>query len=142
MIHQKSYGNVEFTLEDDKKTLQAMLNIVNGTNVVVSAKIYGSGVTVYGSGGMVHSIESKTPKTMTVIYGHNSTRTRDHKIVLGHRQPGDEQLHFEQKIVEFKFNFAEAEFKYPIHDEPKPTASITAVEFSFDVRHKKTHFSQ
>lgn len=133
MIPQKSYGNVGVTLEDEKRTLQAMLNIVNGTNVVVTAKIYGETSTIY-QGGLVHAIRAKTPKTMTVIYGHNATQTRDHKIVLGHRQPGDEKLDFQKEIVAFKYRFAEAEFKYPTHEESNPP-SITAVEFSFDVRH-------
>lgn len=143
-IHQKSYGNVENNVEPDskKKTLQAMLSIVNGTNVVVTAKIYGSSVVVYGVNGLGDSIMSKVPKTMTVVYGHNSTRTRDHKIVLGHRQPNDQQLDFQQKVVQYKYRFAEAEFKYPTHEESKPFEWITAVEFSFDVRYGTIHSNQ
>lgn len=119
-----------------------MLNIVNGTNVVVTGKIFGPKVISYGGGGIQQVLEKKTPKTMTVVYVHNSTQTRNHKIILGYRQPGDERLDLQQKVVGRKYRFAEAEFKYPIHEESQPTSSVTAVEFSFDVRHGKSHFNQ
>lgn len=66
---------------------------------------------------------------MTIVYGHNSTQTRNQKIVLGHRQPGDRQLNHQSKNVAITYRFAESEFKY--EDEQQ---FFTAVEFSFDVR--------
>lgn len=114
-----------------EKTLQAMLNIVNGTNVVVTGKISGPSVNVF-SGGMLQQMAKNSqrtiPKTMTVVYGHNSTKTRNRKIILGHRQNADKLLQFESKNVTFMYRFAETEFKY--HNDKQ---SITAVAFSFDV---------
>lgn len=114
-----------------EKTLQAMLSIVNGTNVVVTGKISGPSVNVYSSGmlsQMAKNSQRTIPKTMTVIYGHNSTRTRNRKIILGHRQPKDRPLETIAKNVTFTYRFAETEFEY--HNDKQ---SITAVAFSFDV---------
>lgn len=108
-----------------------MLNIVNGTNVVVRGKISGPSVSVF-SGGMLQQLaktsQRTVPKTMTVVYGHNSTKSRNRKIILGHRQQGDKLLRFESKNVTFMYRFAETEFNY--HNDKQ---SITAVAFSFDV---------
>lgn len=114
------------------KTLQLMLNIVNGSNVTVSGWIFGPSVNIltdrtlqqYAKNG-----QRAGPKTMTVVYAHNSTQTRNRKIILGHRQPGDRLIQFESKNVTFMYRFAESEFKY--HNEKQ---FITAVGFSFDVR--------
>lgn len=115
-----------------------MLNIVNGTNVVVTGRISGPSVSIFG-GGMVSQITNAgkrtAPKTMTVVYGHNSTRTRNRKIILGHRQNGDRLLGFESKNVTFTYQFAESEFKY-FNDKQ----SITAVAFSFDVSAQRCRY--
>lgn len=126
--------------EKNVTTLQAMLNIVNATNVIVTAELFGPSVSLTTmtnnfQRGIHQSITSKTPKTMTVIYGHNSTQTRNKKIILGHRQPGDRVLTEDRKVVKYKYRFAEAEFKYPEQESSSSTKpAITAVEFSFDVR--------
>lgn len=68
-----------------EKTLQAMFNIINGTNVIVTGKISGPSVNIF-SGGMLQQLAKSSqrtiPKTMTVVYGHNSTKTRNRKIIL------------------------------------------------------------
>lgn len=116
-----------------------MLNIVNGTNAIVTGRISGPSVSVL-SGSMLQQLgkasKRTAPKTMTVVYGHNSTRTRDRKIILGHRQQGDKLLQFEAKNVTFAYRFAEAEFKYTNDKQ-----SFTAVTFSFDVRANKLNHS-
>lgn len=133
-ISQKSYGTIEVKTEDGKKTLQAMLNVVNGTNAVVTAEIFGPRLQTHMAGAG-YNLGTKKPKTMTIVYGHNSTQTRNRKIVLGNRQPGDRVLDIQTKVVKYKYRFAESEFKYPqqtpLPQTPQP--SITAVEFSFDV---------
>lgn len=107
-----------------------MINIVNGTNVRVTGKIYAPAVNVFAKGIQYNFKENtKIPKTMTIVYGHNSTRTRNRKIVLGHRQPGDRELDSETKNVTITYRFPEFEFQYQ-----NPSHSLTAVEFSFDVR--------
>lgn len=130
---QESYGTIEVSSEEGKeKTLQAMFNIVNGTNVTVTAKIFGPSVSFLTGGHLLmYANRSRTnPKTMTVIYAHNSTQTRNRKIILGHRQPGDRLIQFETKNVTFMYRFAESEFKYQNEKQ-----YITAVGFSFDVSH-------
>lgn len=131
---QKSYGTIEVSQEEGKeKTLQAMINIVNGTNVRVTVKIFGPSVSVL-TGGDLHLFakhgQQTIPKTMTVIYAHNTTKTRNRKIILGKRQSGDRLIQFESKNVTFKHRFAETEFKYQNDKQ-----FITAVGFSFDVRY-------
>lgn len=129
---QKSFALFELGLEKGKeRTLQATLNIVNGTNVHVTGEIYGPAVSVIDdlSRFTQHSNHVK-PKTMTVVYGHNSTKTRNRKINLGSRQPGDKLIEYQTKNVTLSYRFAETEFVY--HDEHK---HITSVGFSFDVSH-------
>lgn len=111
-----------------------MLQIINGTNAVVRGDIYVSSIVPFGPGGLKNVVESKIPKTMTVIYGHNSTQTRNRKIILGHRQNGDIQLSHQTQHVELKYNFPEHEFKYPENGQTSASTYITAVAFSFNVR--------
>lgn len=127
LIYQKSYAKFDFneTVGDNK--LQVMLNIVNGTNVKVTGKIYGAKVSTF-RGGMANNLP-KPPKTMTVIYGHNSTRTSNRKIILGYRQPGDMLIDTIVKNLTITNHFAETEFQYE-----KATHFFTAVEFTFAVR--------
>lgn len=108
-----------------------MLNIVNARNVTVTCKIFGPNVNVMTGGDLnlyAKSSQQTKPKTMTIIYGHNSTQTRNRKVILGHRQKGDKLIQFESKNVTFMYRFAETEFNY--HNDKQ---FITAVGFSFDV---------
>lgn len=108
-----------------------MLNIVNAENITVTCKIYGPNVNIMTGGDLnlyAKSSQRSNPKTMTVIYGHNSTQTRNRHVIMGRRQKGDKLIQFESKNVTFMYRFAEAEFNY--HNEKQ---SITAVAFSFDV---------
>lgn len=109
-----------------------MLNIVNGINIQIDCKIFGPNVNVIGVdqlGAFARNMQRPNPKTMTVVYGHNSTQTRNRKLILGHRQKGDKLIQFETKNVTFTYRFAESEFNYRNEKQ-----SITAVAFSFDVR--------
>lgn len=74
---------------------------------------------------------------MTVVYAHNTAQTRNHIIVLGQRQRGDEKLDFQKKVAKYKYRFAEEDFRYPQSDQDTSNPSITAVEFSFSVRHQQ-----
>lgn len=68
------------------------------------------------------------PKTVTIIYGHNTTQTQNRRIILGHRQSGDRLIDFQTNNVTYSYRFPEAELQF--HDETK---FITSVGFSFDV---------
>lgn len=117
-----------------EKNVQVMLNVVNGTNVKITGKIYGPSVNVFNSDMLKQIAQSNQrtiPKTMTVIYGHNSTKTRNRKVILGHRQQGDRMIQFESKNVTYTYRFAETEFKY--HNDKQ---YVTAIAFSFDVSSK------
>lgn len=121
------------TEKDKERTLQAVINVVNGTEFNVVGTIYGSSVSLLGASAlqMLPSLNGKqsTPKTFTVVYGHNATKTRNQHVILGQRQPGDKQIAFESKNATFSYRFAETEFEY--HDEHK---HITSATLSFDVR--------
>lgn len=129
-IFQVSDGAIEVSTEVGKeKTLQAMLNIVNGTNIRVNCRIMGPIVTLLNGVPQVFNPFGDKPKTMTVVYGQNSTQTQNRIMALGQRQQGDEIIDFQHANVTAKFHFAEHEFEY--HNK---YVHITAAKFSFDVR--------
>lgn len=113
-----------------ERTLQTLINVVNGTDIIVTATIYGPSVSVLGINAL-HSLPSQgnKPKTFTVVYGHNATRTRNQHVIFGQRQIGDKQLAFVTKNATFSYRFSETELQY--RDEHK---HITSAQFSFDVR--------
>lgn len=118
------------TVNGKERTFQMTISILNGTNVIVTATIYGSSVRLFDTNAL-HSLPSvgNKPKTFTVVYGHNTTRTRNQHVIFGQRQPGDKQLTFDTKNVTFSYRFAETELQY--RDDHK---HITFAHFSFDVR--------
>ncbi|XP_055316376.1 uncharacterized protein LOC129576024 [Sitodiplosis mosellana] len=125
-----SEGVIEVNTEKDKeRTILAQLNIINGTNFHVIAKIYGPSVSLIDVGRLQKAAvgDQNTPKTVTVVYAHNSTQTRNRKVVLGHRQAGDKLIDFQTHNVTFSDRFPEAELQF--HDKNK---CITSVGFSFD----------
>lgn len=128
-----SFAALELSLEKDKeRTLQATINIVNGTRIHVTAAVHGPSVSVLDAGSVQRFAllrNQAVPKTMTIVYGHNATKTRNRKVILGQRQPGDKLIDFQTKNVTLSFRFAETEFEY--HDKQK---HITSVGFSFNVR--------
>lgn len=101
-----------------------MINIVNGTDVVVMVTIHRASVSFGPSFG---GLDQK-PKVFIIGYAHNTTQTRDRKISLGYRQQGDELIGFESKNVTLKKRFAEHEFLFNA-----PNKFITSVGFSFSV---------
>lgn len=126
-----STGSFDVATADGKeRTLQTLINIVNGTDVTVTAHIYGSSVRLFGTNAL-HSLPSQgnKPKTFTVVYGHNATRTRNQHVIFGQRQHDDKQLTFVTKNATFQYRFAETEIQY--RDEHK---HITSAHLSFDVR--------
>lgn len=114
-----------------EKNVQAILSIVNGTNFKVTATLHGSGVNLIDVGMLMKAIGDKdaTPKTFTVVYAHNQTKSLNRKVVLGKRQHGDKMIAFQTKNVTLSSRFAESEFEYA--DKHK---YITSIGFSFDVR--------
>lgn len=121
-----------------EKTLVATINIINGINIHVVGKIYGSSVHLLDASTLqkfATAGNTNKPKTVTVVYGHNSTQTRNRKVNLGYRQNGDKLIAFQSKNVTFAYRFAETEFEF--HDQQR---HITCVGFSFDVSNAiKTH---
>lgn len=118
--------NIETNKE---KTLQAQINIINGKNVHVVGKIYGPSVNILDADNLMKfGLLQSTPRTVTIVYGHNATRTRDRKVILGHRQQGDKLIDFQTKNVTFSYRFPETEFIYQNN-----RSSITSVGFSLDV---------
>lgn len=113
-----------------EKTLQTILSIINGTNFKVTATMYGASVNLFDADSLIKSLGEKQtkPKTFTVVYGHNSTRSLNRKINIGHRQHGDKMLAFQSKNVSISSRFAENEFEF--QDNQK---YITSIGFSFDV---------
>lgn len=107
-----------------------MLNIVNGTNIRVNCKIFAPSVSVFtGVQQGIHSIIN-APKTMTIVYGQNSTQTQNRIVILGQRQPEDIILDQQRaNVTVSQFQFAKHEFEYHNKD-----AYITAAKFAFDVR--------
>lgn len=118
------------TAEGKERTVQTLINVVNGTSFTVTANIYGSSVRLLGANAL-HTLPSygDKPKTFTVVYGHNATRTRNQHVIFGQRQPGDKQLEFTTKNATFSYRFAETELQY--RNEHK---HITSAHLSFDVR--------
>ncbi|XP_031630808.1 uncharacterized protein LOC116345515 [Contarinia nasturtii] len=126
----KTQGSIDVSKEKGKeKTLQAQLNIVNGTNIHVTCKIYGPSVNLLDAAtlGRMSSSTENNPKTVTVIYGHNTSKTRNRKVNLGLRQTGDKLINFQRKNVTLSYRFPEAEFECKDKNN-----SITSVAFSFD----------
>lgn len=127
---------IEVNAEKGKeKTLIANINIINGINVRVVGQIYGSSVNLLDAGTFQKFAtlgNTNKPKTMTVVYGHNSTQTRNRKVNMGYRQDGDKLIAFQTKNVTFAYRFAETEFEF--HDQQK---YITCIGFSFDVSNTK-----
>lgn len=110
--------------------MQATLNIVNGTDVRVTATIYGSSISLSSNMGKMNANKLIKPKTFTIVYGHNATQTRNRKINLGQRQHGDKLIEFVTKNVTLSIlkRFPEEEFAF--YNKQK---YITSVGFSFDV---------
>lgn len=112
--------------------MQATINIVNGTDVKVSAAVFGASVSLLTADLNKKSSllrrNKSNPKTFTVIYKHNATQTRNRKFNLGYRQPGDKLLQFENKNVTVGFRFAEKEFQFS-----EKGKYITAIGFSMEV---------
>lgn len=129
---QTSFAEISVSLEKDKeRTLQATLNIVNGKNIHVRAEVYGPSVNLLDAGSLQKFALTRNqiiPKTMTIVYGHNATKTRNHIVSLGQRQLGDKLIDFQAKNVTLSYRFAETEFEF--NDAKK---YITSVGFSFDV---------
>lgn len=126
-------SSIEVNAENgEEKTLQTQLNIINGQNITVVGKIYGPSVNLLNADSLqkyaLSNSAKNIPKTITVVYGHNTTRTRNRKVILGHRQMGDKLIDFQTKNVTFSYRFAETEFVYN-----NKYGSITSVGFSFDV---------
>lgn len=125
---------IEVSTEKDKeRNLQAQINIINGTNIHVVGRIYGPSVSLLNVFALQKAAslgvgDRNTPKTVTVVYGHNTTQTRNRKVFLGHRQDGDKLIDFQTNNVTFSYRFPEAELQF--HDKNK---YITSVGFSFDV---------
>jgi len=118
---------------DQEKIVQATVSIINGTDVKVTAHVWGSiGALINDNMNPQKKMKillnkDDDAKTFTVIYKHNATQTRYRKFNLGQRQFDDKQLHFETQNVTIGFRFAEKEFKYN-----DPTKCITAISFSFE----------
>lgn len=128
---QTSEGIIEVNTEKDKeKTLQVTLNIINGKNIHVIGSIYGPSVNLIDAATLQKTAlgDHNLPKTVTVVYAHNTTQTRNRKVVLGNRQVGDKLIDFQTHNVTFSYRFPEAELQF--HDKNK---HITSVGFSFDV---------
>lgn len=119
------------TEKGKERKLQAQFNVVNGTDVHVVGRIYGPSINLLDFDKLRKMTDSvQNPKTVTVVYAHNTTKTRNRKVNLGQRQRDDKVLNFQRKNVTFAYRFAEAEFDFK--DEHK-THYITSVDFSFDV---------
>lgn len=131
LLPQTSEGVIEVNTEKNKeKTVQATLNIVNGKNIHVIGTIYGNSVNLFDTATLQKAVlgDQNVPKTVTVVYAHNTTQTRNRKIVLGNRQAGDKLIDFQTHNVTFSYRFPEVELQF--HDKNK---HITSVGFSFDV---------
>ena len=130
---QTSNGTVDFKENSgpqNSSVLEATLVIINGTTFTAKALIdtlddgLVSGVTFIG-----RQEPAFEPQSFTMIYKHNSKESKNRKISIGKRQPGDKLLKFERKRAGITNRFAETEFKFP-RDTSK---SLTYVGFTFDV---------
>lgn len=115
---------------ESDKIVKSTINVINGTNVSVTATINGFDSTI-SSSTLMQIFDQKTyfqPKSFTLIYIHNATQSKYRKISIGQRQTGDKLLTFESKNVTISNRFAETEFEFE-----NESTYLTYVGFSFSV---------
>lgn len=112
----------------------AVINTINCTDTKTTVQVFVSKqghLTSYRNSSFFRNIFGDRllyPRSFTLIYAHNNTRSRNRIISLGQRQPNDKLLQFESKLVKVINRFAEDDFQYE-----NETRSITKITFSFDV---------
>lgn len=133
---QNSTAEIEFINSNDvyvSRTIYAVLQIYNATNLRVHALIRANLVNLYYSWrpflmGAVDQ-RSYSPKSFTIVYERGAKPTRNRIISIGDRQQGDKLIYRTSKIIQNKLNWlSEADFSFESR-----TKSITSVEFVFDV---------
>lgn len=135
---QVSTGKVELLLNEGIRqdtVVTANLHVMNCEHLHINARILGSEASVATQlandpfRAEIYGDKLFEPKSFTLIYAHNETRSMDRFFKIGQRQINDTVLMFDEIIVKNEFNtFPQHEIEYN-----EPNAFITQIEFQFDV---------